>query len=125
MFHFNERPLKKVLSIPSSFATCIQTRWARSIRKNRYLCTCTSQSNPPLCTYLSFNLLNLSPRVLAGISYLTLHDLSVGILSGLKLIVDTETFEYSFIDRGAVGIRMSFSDPRDQVVTRARFTKQN
>jgi hypothetical protein len=38
---------------------------------------------------------------------------SNGVLNGIKMILDVEQFEYSFIDRGAVGFRLSMSDPRD------------
>ena len=37
-----------------------------------------------------------------------------GILNGLKLILDVETFDHAFEDRGAAGFRIALTDPRDQ-----------
>ena len=37
-----------------------------------------------------------------------------GILNGLKLILDVETFDHAFDDRGATGFRIALTDPRDQ-----------
>ena len=35
-------------------------------------------------------------------------------MNGLKLILDVETFDHAFDDRGAAGIRIALTDPRDQ-----------
>ena len=37
-------------------------------------------------------------------------------MNGLKLILDVESFDYAFTDRGALGFRMSTSDARDQEI---------
>ncbi len=37
-----------------------------------------------------------------------------GIMNGLKVILDVESFDYAFTDRGALGFRIALTDARDQ-----------
>jgi hypothetical protein len=37
-----------------------------------------------------------------------------GIMNGLKLILDAESFDYAFTDRSPLGFRIAISDARDQ-----------
>ncbi len=39
---------------------------------------------------------------------------TTGIMNGLKLILDVETFDHAYDDRGAAGFRVALADPRDQ-----------
>jgi len=51
---------------------------------------------------------------LTGDDYLSIpKGSSNGVMNGIKMILDVEQFEYTFVDRGAVGFRLSMSDPRD------------
>jgi hypothetical protein len=35
-------------------------------------------------------------------------------MNGLKVILDVESFDYAFTDRGALGFRIALTDARDQ-----------
>ncbi len=37
-----------------------------------------------------------------------------GIMGGVELTLDVESFDYAYIRRGATGFRMSLTDPRDK-----------
>ena len=35
-------------------------------------------------------------------------------MGGVQLILDVESFDYAYVNRGATGFRMSLTDPRDK-----------
>ena len=35
-------------------------------------------------------------------------------MNGLKLILDMESFDYAYTDKGALGVRVALTDSRDQ-----------
>ncbi len=37
-----------------------------------------------------------------------------GIRGGVQLILDVESFDYAYVNRGATGFRLSLTDPRDK-----------
>lgn len=65
----------------------------------------------------NYETVNLSADLYTGDHFHSIPKGSLkGISNGLKLLLDVESFEYSFYFHGALGLRILLSDPRDQAL---------